>query len=256
MERLTGTGRRERWTLSLNFTVIFFIVLTCLVSGLIQGLTGFGMGIAAMAVMPLFLPMREAVPLVALLTTIACLVTVGNYWRRVDWREFTPLFLALACGVPIGVWGLDSLPGSLVKRFLGASLLVACAQGILLKTSRTLPRWSAGFFGFASGILSGALNVGGPPMLLYLRGRQICAPALIATLHLLFIFSGIFRSGWLLVSGLVTWPIVTWLLTALPLTVAGIFLGGRIREGISEKAMNRVILASIALLGTYYLVQG
>lgn len=240
----------------MNSTTLLVIPLTFLVSGVVQGLTGFGLGITAMSVLALFVPMREAVPLVALLTTIACFATAGKFRKDVDWREFTPLLLALLVGIPIGVLSLDALPGGLIRRLLGAALLLACAQDILVPATRALPRWTAGIFGLASGVLSGALNVGGPALLLYLRGRKTSTPALIATLHLLFVFSGAFRSGLLVVSGFITGKIIGWLLAALPLAVLGIFLGSRIREGIPEKVMNRLLQAAVALLGIFYLVRG
>ncbi|MFV0416600.1 MAG: sulfite exporter TauE/SafE family protein [Chthoniobacterales bacterium] len=240
----------------MDLETIFFLLVICLFSSLVQGLTGFGLGIVAMAALPLLLPMREAVPFVAVLTTIACIATLKNSWHRVDQKEFCPLIIALLCGVPIGIWGLQSLPPALIKRLLGAALLLSCAQNILVPASRRLPRWTAGIFGLTSGILSGSMNVGGPPLLVYLKTRQIKTPVLIATLHLLFVFSGSFRSAWLLASGLITKQITIWLLVAVPFSILGYFSGMHIREKISEKWMSRILLTAIALLGTYYLIKG
>ena len=54
-------------------------------AGLVQSLAGFGFGMVSMAILPIILPVRSAVPVVALL---------GGSRRRLDFRACLGEFLA------------------------------------------------------------------------------------------------------------------------------------------------------------------
>lgn len=232
------------------------VAALCLFAGVVQGLSGFGFGIVAMSLLPLIVDLRVAAPFVTLLAALACLATLRGHWRWVDWGETRLLFVVLAIGLPIGLWGLDNLPRPFVMRVLGVSLIVGALQDVVMRQRVVLPRWSGGVLGLVSGILSGALNMGGPPLLLYLRGRPIEGSSLVATLHLLFTFSAVTRSGLAASFGLVTNQVVILLAVAALPAVGGMVLGGRIRWCLPAATLNRMIQGMMLLLGGYYLAVG
>ena len=190
------------------------VAALCLFAGVVQGQSGFGFGIVAMSLLPLIVDIRVAAPFVTLLAALACLATLRGHWRWVDWTETRLLFVVLALGLPIGLWGL------------------------------------------VSGILSGALNMCGPPLLLYLLGRPIEGHSLVATLHLLFTYSALTRSGLATSFGLVTDQVLSLLAVAALPAVGGMVLGSRIRWCLPARTLNRTLQGMMLLLGAYYLAVG
>lgn len=237
-------------------TMFVLVAGLVLFAGMVQGLSGFGFGIVAMALLPLIVDIRVAAPFVTLLAALACLGTLRGHWRRVDWTEVRLLVLVVTVGLPVGLWGLDNLPRPVVMRVLGISLIAGALQDVIVRREFVLPRWTGGVLGMISGVLSGALNMGGPPLLLYLRGRSIPGHQLVSTLHVLFTYSAVVRSGLAASFGLVTGQVLVLLAVAAIPAWVGMVLGGRIRSGLSPRVLNRMLQGLMFLLGVYYVVAG
>ncbi|MFV0337735.1 MAG: sulfite exporter TauE/SafE family protein [Chthoniobacterales bacterium] len=227
----------------------------CICGGLLQGISGFGFGIVVMSVLPLMMDIKQASPFVALLTALICLAVLPSYWKNIRWNECRIPLLALLIGLPIGIWGLENLPKPLIMRLLGASLLAVCIQRALKQGKQIFPRWIGAICGLLSGLLSGALNMGGPPMLLYLRGRPMPSAAFVATLHLLFTFSSCTRVGLAASAGLIDQTLLLkGILIVLP-AAAAMLLGARIRDKIPEAGFQRLLQIMLFVFGMYYLLK-
>lgn len=175
-----------------------------------QSATGFGFGMMAMAVLPLFLPF-PAVSMGLPLLLIPMLAV--NFAAR--WKAFRPgptvtLMIGVALGVAPGVYLLARMDEEVLLRILGI-VLVASAL-FRLRESRggepsdsasgageTPPplglsrRWVGPSCGFAAGLLGGAFNTGGPPVIYYLYARPWPPQTIIATLQALFLLTALLK---------------------------------------------------------------
>ena len=96
-----------------------------LLGGLMHGYTGWG---GAMVMMPLMSVLYGPVYALAIILMGGIMVSVQLFpWaiRRVDWREMTPMFIAIAVSIPGGTYLLFLLDPTLVIRIIGFLIIGA-----------------------------------------------------------------------------------------------------------------------------------
>lgn len=239
----------------MDIGLVALIVAICLLGGLLQGICGFGFGIVVMSLLPLIMDIQQASVFVALLTSLIYLGMLPFYWSEIQWRECRMLLWVIFLGLPVGIWGLENLPQSLIMRFLGIALIASCIQRIIAKDKQHFPVWVGGAGGFMSGALCGAFNMGGPPLLLYLRGRNLSSGTFVATLHFLFTFSACMRIALSAGANLINRSLFTdALLIVLP-AMAAMLIGGRIRRKVPERIFQNIMQVVLIGFGIYYLLR-
>ncbi len=151
-------------------TLLFLIIF---LAALQQSLSGFGFALVSMPLLVTMLGLPVAAPLVAGLALELNIINSIRWRKSMDFHEIRRLGIWLLLGVPLGVLSVDYLPEEALKRGLGA-LLVGYALFALLKPEK-LPvisrRWAYPA-GFLAGVLGGAYNTSGPPLILYGHLRQ------------------------------------------------------------------------------------
>jgi uncharacterized membrane protein YfcA len=88
------------------------------VASFVFGLTGFGIGLVSLALLPFFVPPATVVPLVTLYGAAFALVVTIQLRRDVMFPQLVSLLLGTILGTPMGVWVLETLPPSLLKRLI------------------------------------------------------------------------------------------------------------------------------------------
>lgn len=141
--------------------IIFFAVFT-------QSVVGFGFALVAVPLTIEHLGAQVSAPLIAITAITSEAILLIRYRHSINLRALGRLSLASVVGIPLGVLLLQYADERMMMVFLG--LLIA-GYGLYSLFNLHLPqiqhpRWAYGF-GFVSGILSGAYNVGGPPVVIY-----------------------------------------------------------------------------------------
>ena len=143
------------------------------VASFVHGLAGFGIGLVALGLLPLLM---SPVTAVVLITTYALVFSLGMFvpLRRATQRR--PLALLVAgtvAGTPLGVWLLAVLPGSVLTRLIGLTLLaIVLLEWLGVSPARLEgPGWALGA-GLAGGITGGAVGTPGPPVILYAASQR------------------------------------------------------------------------------------
>lgn len=88
----------------------------------LPGLSTLGVALVATVV-----PARESTGLLLLLLLCGDLVAVGSYWRQADWRLLARLMLPVLAGVLVGVAFLARVDDLVMRRTIGAVLLLLLA---------------------------------------------------------------------------------------------------------------------------------
>ena len=83
-------------TMILVGLVVFLAVFT-------QSLSGFGVALVAMALLPALIGIKVATPLVALIALVLEIVLVTRYWKSIEFRAVWHIALAAVVGTPLGV---------------------------------------------------------------------------------------------------------------------------------------------------------
>ena len=241
--------------MSQTLLMALFIAVIVFLSAFQQSLSGFGFSLVAMPILVQLLGIQTAAPLVAVLALTLNIIN-GIRWRQaLDFSEIKRLGIWMALGVPLGIWGIFALNETIVKAGLGI-LLVAYALFALLKPDR-LPtisrRWAypAGFF---AGLLGGAYNTSGPPLILYGSLRNWSHQRFRAVLQSLFGFAASIVVFGHIVTGHYTKPVLELTAIALPGTLLGVLLGALLDKRIRPEHLARWITIATLILGVSLLV--
>ncbi len=220
-----------------------------------QSLSGFGFSLVAMPILVQLLGIQIAAPLVAALALTINIIN-GLRWRAdFDFGEIKRLGIWMALGVPVGIWGIFALNETLVKAGLGL-LLVAYALYALLKPEQ-LPtisrRWAypAGFF---AGLLGGAYNTSGPPLILYGSLRNWSHQRFRAVLQSLFGFAASIVVFGHFVTGHYTQPVLKLAGYSLPGLLLAVLLGARLDQHIKPEHLKKWITIATLILGVSLLI--
>jgi uncharacterized membrane protein YfcA len=115
-------------------TYVFLLAVTFL-AGLIQGLSGFGSVLLSLPVLILFLDVKTAIPLVALIALALNVQLLIQLRQHLEWRRVYPLLAGTLLGVPAGVFLLKHLDTSLIQIVLGAVLIGYALYGLTFRGS-------------------------------------------------------------------------------------------------------------------------
>jgi uncharacterized membrane protein YfcA len=232
--------------------VLVLIVLCC--STFIRSAFGFGDALVAMPLLALVVGLKTATPLVALVASTIGLAILLKNWRSVQIQSAWRLIVATIAGIPLGLLLLKGAYEGLLQILL-AVILIGFAVFSLLKSRQIVIRGEklAFGFGFVAGILGGAYNTNGPPVVIYgtLKGWN---PATFrATLQGYFLPTSLFITAGHGSTGLWTGEVLRLYLYALPLVFASIFLGGWINRRFSPQRFSQWVYALLIALGALLL---
>ena len=232
--------------------MLVYLGVIMLLAGFIQGFSGFGSVLLSLPLLALFMDVKTAIPLTALVGVLLTVLLLVPLRKELEWRRIWSLLLGALPGVLLGVYLLKSLNGRLILIFLGLLLTGYALYGLFFPVIR---RELRGFWtyltGFLSGCFGGAFSAAGPPVIVYVSLQPWRKELIKVTLQGYYFFSGLMVVGAQAYTGLVTdqvWRL--FLYSLFPLTVgtyAGHFFFGRIRE----ETYRRVILVLLLALGVF-----
>ena len=219
-----------------------------LASGAARGFSGFG---SAMIYIPLVAAVYEPRIAAATMVLIDLVCAFPLAVRAVPYcnpREVIPISIAAAAGVPVGTWVL-LVADPVTLRWLIAGvvivLLAVLATGWRYHGRPRLPATIG--VGFLSGLGSGAVQIAGPPVILYWLGGAGQAAYVRANLMVYFTFIDVIGCIAYFREGLFTREVaVLSLLLALPFILAMV-AGVRWFRIASERSFRRVAYAIIAV---------
>lgn len=226
------------------------------VAAVVQGFLGFGFGIVAMSGLTLSHDLLHAAGVVNL---AGMLVTSTVLWRlraHVLWRPALRMLPAIVVGVVIGVTVLRALHGELMVRVLGGTIVAISAWNLWSPRLRHEESASADVvLGLLGGVLAGAFNTGGPPLVAHLYRRPDPPDAVKATIQVLFLAMSACRAPVATAQGLMTRAIVHDALLAAAVVVGGILLGIRLSRRLHADHFRRVSWLALGALGLALLVR-
>ena len=231
--------------------------LVSLAAGFIQGIAGFGFGLAFGPAMLLVAP-PHLVVIATFVLGIPINLAVALQARRAWSRVLSPAVIAGGLlGVPLGTWLLARLP---VQDLRGAipAMALAGAIGWLLVRPRPLPprieAWLAGPVALGSGVVNGATGMGSPILALLAatqRWDKTMSRGLLATFSLTTFVLGLTAALLAHVSARGTLgTAVAWLPTAL----GGSWLGTRASARVNPDRFPGLLVAVVVLCALAALV--
>ncbi|MEB3886238.1 sulfite exporter TauE/SafE family protein [Lyngbya sp. CCY1209] len=234
-------------------TIIFFAVF-------VQSLSGFGAGLVAMPLLTELLGLDRAAPLVAAIGILLNLTLTLYYRYEFQISAVLRLTVSALVAIPFGLSGLQFLDPEMGLKLLGAVILTYAAIALILEhLNISLPRldspqWAYGF-GFASGLLSGAYNTGGPPVVIYGACRRWNPAVFKSNINGFFMVSTAMVIVNHALHGNYTETVFKLFLYALPVMAIAIVAGLSLSKFINPVAFRTLILILLVAVGLRLLFQ-
>jgi len=232
----------------LSIPVLVFLIM--FLASLTQSSLGFGSALVAMPLLVLLTEIYTATPVVALSAVVLEILILWEDRHLINIRSAKKFFIGAPFGIAGGLWLLRSVPESLVKNILGILLVLFGLYNLIQPRLIALKsdRWDYGF-GIVSGILGGAYNIKGPPIVLMGTLRQWPMKRFRASLQIYSLPLGIMILAGHGVGGLWTMTVIEMFLYALPALFLGFWFGGKINRNLSPDKYKRYIYIGLVVLG-------
>jgi uncharacterized protein len=217
-------------------------------SGLVRGFSGFGSAL-------IYIPLMAAMfgPLVAagtmlLIDFVAGLPFAIGARKDCDWSEVTPIAIAAAIGVPFGTYVLlfaDPVHLRWLISALVLGLLVVLLSGWRYRVTPTMGVKVS--VGLIAGLGAGAVQVGGPAVIIYWLSSKSPPVTIRANLLVYFILNGAALLVAYTVQGVMTPHVLAFALLLGPPFWLAMLTGARFFRGASDKLYRNVAYAIVAL---------
>lgn len=216
----------------------------------VHGLAGFAFALLAVPLLSFFWPLREIVPLMALLGFVLNGVLLLSLKRYFQIKRVLTLLGGALFGIPCGTFLLARAPEDLLRLFLGVTLISYGCWGLFRPRPRLVLSevWGL-FFGFLAGALGAALNTPGPPVVVYVTLKNWEKEEVKSTLQGYFFILLVLIIASHLMEGLITPVVWKRFFLFAPLAVGSLFLGHRLYFRLSLKLYLRLLHAILVLTG-------
>jgi uncharacterized membrane protein YfcA len=234
------------WLTDPEVLVVSILVLAAFV----RGAFGFADALVGMPLLVLLLPTPAASAIMALTSLIMALTILCLEWRQVEVRASGMLVVTGMVGVPLGIWLAMQIDERYVKGFLGTVLVAFSLWSLrtrnpfILKSDRAAP-----VFGLVAGVLGGAYNTAGPPLVIFATLRQWSPLRLRAFMQVYSVFGSIWLILMHLGAGNITAQTGSTLITAAPIVIIATLTGRRLTARLATQGFVRAIFVLLTLMG-------
>lgn len=233
----TEAASDPRFSIALGIAVL---------AGVVRGFSGFG---SAQIYIPLIAAVyspRVAAVTLLIIDTIGPAPFAARGFAHCVWREVLPMVIAAAAAIPIGTLALLVVDPIILRWFIAAmvlSLVAVLASGFRYHGRPRLPATVG--VGLFSGFGAGAVQIAGPPVLIYWLGAATSAITARANFLVYFLLLDLTSCAVYWWRGLITPELLALaLLLAIPFFVATA-AGARYFHGASERLYRRIAYAII-----------
>lgn len=227
-----------------------FVVLAFFLATLIQSSVGFGLALIAMPILIAVLGIQIAAPLVAVVGVLAESAILIRYRHAFNLRAVSRVTIAAVLAIPLGIYALRGLDEGLVTTILGVILILYALYALF---SPHLPELAhqgwAYAFGILAGLLGGAYNTSGPPVIIYGNCRRWPPDEFKSNLQGFFIVFGLGVVSVHALSGNFNGAVWQNLLLAIPGAVLGTIAGFILAKQINPDLFRKIVLVLLILLG-------
>jgi len=233
---------------TIQIEVAVFAIL--FMAAFVQSLSGFGSALVAMAFLPALIGIRAAAPLFAICAIPLEIILLIRFRQELSLREIWKVVLASIVGVPFGVVLLKLVSEQIALAVLGLALIGYSTYALM---GKRLPRsdhfslpWLAGFL---AGMLGGAYNTAGPPVILYADTQDWPPERFKSNLQGFFLVTSVQILLGHYIAGNYQPDVLRWLPYAIPAILIGLLAGGLLDKRIPPLMFRRIVLVMLIVMG-------
>lgn len=231
--------------------MLFALLLGVLSAACLSTVFGFGEALLLIPILTPLIGLQQAVPLVSLFGLIVNTAILLKDRQNVRFRSILPLLISAAACVPLGIYALSAVDPVLIKSLLGGIIVLFALYSLLGWRMLVLQsdRWGW-LFGAMSGVMGGAYNISGPPVVVYATLRRwdpntfrASLQGFFAPLSLVIVCNHLWKGSY-------TESVLQYFLWGLPALATGIIIGNWIHSKIKDPLrFQKYIYVLLVVLG-------
>lgn len=235
------------------------VVLAALIlfaGSLTRSTFGFGEALISMPLLSIVVGTRSAAAIVALTSVVnALVILITTRWNDIEWDASWRLLVGSLIGVPLGVYALREFDDRIVKLLLAALIISFATYNLTRPMLAILKTNVLGFaFGFVAGVLGGAYNTLGPPLVIFGTLRQWSPTRFRTTLQTVFLPTSLFVVLSHQRAGFWNQQVLHCFLISLPFIFVATVTGRLITERLDTKKFSRAVFFLLLVIGGMLIV--
>lgn len=236
----------DSFTLIYIFTVFF-------ISAFLKSLTGLGFSTICLGFLAAVLDIKLAILLVLIPSLSSNIIVMWQAGRFIEaLKRFWPLYLSAIPGLLIGIWFLGSSDNQIPKAILGFVLILYGLWGLIngiMTLSQKQEKQLSTPIGFISGLTNGVTGSQIMPIMPYLLSLKLDRDLFVQTINTAFTINSLIMMAGLANLGVINAPMLTMSAAGILPVAVGVYLGGKIRQRLSDDSFRKMVLVLFILLG-------
>lgn len=225
------------------------IAALIMLAAFIQGVLGFGFGMVSMATVPLLIGVKETVPVVACVGLMLNVVLLVQLRDALVLAQLRTMVAGGLLGIPLGVLFLQHANPQVLLGLLGG-LLLGLALWLGRRTAlRQRSPWVGMLAGLCGGVLGGAFNTGGPPVIAYVSSHPWPPRQMRATLQAYFFLLSTVQLSLFAANGMLSTDNALHSLGLLIPLAVGALLGDHFSSRLPPERFRLLVRIGLAILG-------
>lgn len=231
--------------------VYIAIIVSALIAGIIQGVSGFGAGTVFMCAVPYFMGVTTAAAVSNCMSISLNAMMTYRYRQAITTRTIWIPALFFIAGGTISIWFSTGMDNMLLKLILGVFLILLAVFFILFNRKihikvNVITMFLCGFF---SGVTDGLFNIGGPLMVLFFLAATASKEEYLGTISLFFLIVSSCNFVFRIIRGIFTVALLPYAIAALITVFAGLQIGNRVVDRIDTSRMKKITYGLIGISG-------
>ena len=227
-----------------------FLLAAVFLAVFTQSVSGFGVALVAMSLLPAIVGIHTATPLVALIAIVLELFLFLRYRSAFNFQAIWRITLASLIGIPIGLYAFKQVNPEIIVTLLGIILVAYAVYGLIqLKLPEFKHPYWAYLMGFIAGIIGGAYNTSGPPVIIYGNCRRWLPNEFKGNLQGYFLVTTVVIILGHLISGNLTIDVWKYFLGAAPAIILGVIAGVSLDKVINPELFRKIVLVLLLIMG-------
>ena len=239
------------------------LLVLLLVSALMTGMTKTGingLGLVSVPLMALAFGARESTGVLLPMLIAADIYAVIYYHRSAQWKFIVKILPPAMVGIGVAIVTGKLISAQAFKALLGAvvlTMIVIMVIRDLVKQKERIPDtwWFAGIMGLVGGFATMIGNAAGPVFAVYLLSMRLPKNIFIGTGAWFFLIINLFKVPFhIFVWETISWSTLQYDLIAIPVVIAGGFLGIKLVKIFPEKFYRWFVIITTCLSATLFLI--
>ncbi|HUF53956.1 MAG TPA: sulfite exporter TauE/SafE family protein [Dehalococcoidia bacterium] len=224
--------------------------LIAFVAAVCQAVTGFAFALIFAPLFALAWEPKPAVAVAVLLSVVVNALVLLQVRGHITHGSLPGLYAGYLVGVGPGLLFLQVVSGEVLQITLGVVVLFATMVLYVRPKTETGPDTILGRLaaGAASGASASATSIGGPPVVLYMLGREPDMHRFRATLQAYFLPISIFTLTLFVIVGRIDRDVLTAGGVAAPLLALGVLVGAWLRGHIHAELFRRLVVGMLVAM--------